>query len=606
MPLRQHLSQTFTGFKDFFAITIWVFRFYARIHRVQFITLILVSIALEFAPLLSSWLLAYIIDQATLLKAQPQLIPTTLTTIAIMTLTYRLITMLLRNIYGYITQKFGTSTDPLLRQQIGDKLRSVGVQVLEGPDTVNLITRAESASGRIMHYFEQILNLTATIITFFGTLLVISHFMPIIIPLMFLTAIPTFFLDTHFLKKLWKYDIDSTESRRLAYTSLYALSNPRAVQEISLTRGHKLFTSKVSRFFGDYLRFNHHTRKVWYFGGLIISLPRILLETASGLWIIYRHILGFITLGQITFYISLINQSISTLTSINTRFTNLNEMTARIKELKQIFDLAPAFPDGTTNLSVLKTGPGIKFSSVSFRYPNTTKNVLTDIDIDIKPGEKIAIVGNNGAGKTTLVKLICRYYQTTTGEILINDNRLNDLKIDSWYQNIGVLFQDYNLFEHLTPSESIRIGRYRHNFDPKEISTAAKMAEAHDFISTLPDGYQTILSERYKGGVRPSTGQAQKIVIARFFYRNAPLAIFDEPTASIDALAEKKIFDRIYQFFTGKTVILISHRFSTVRNADRIIVLDQGRIAEQGSHTQLMKQKGIYAHSFQLQAAGYK
>jgi len=257
-------------------------------------------------------------------------------------------------------------------------------------------------------------------------------------------------------------------------------------------------------------------------------------------------------------------------------------------------------------LSVLKTGPGIKFSSVSFRYPNTTKNVLTDIDIDIKPGEKIAIVGNNGAGKTTLVKLICRYYQTTTGEILINDNRLNDLKIDSWYQNIGVLFQDYNLFEHLTPSESIRIGRYRHNFDPKEISTAAKMAEAHDFISTLPEGYQTILSERYKGGVRPSTGQAQKIVIARFFYRNAPLAIFDEPTASIDALAEKKIFDRIYQFFTGKTVILISHRFSTVRNADRIIVLDQGRIAEQGSHTQLMKQKGIYAHSFQLQAAGYK
>ena len=180
----------------------------------------------------------------------------------------------------------------------------------------------------------------------------------------------------------------------------------------------------------------------------------------------------------------------------------------------------------------------------------------------------------------------------TKGEILVNGVNLNNLTIDDWYKNIGVLFQDFNFYGNLTVKENIFLGRPLESIDEERIVESAKHADAHDFIMEYKKKYDQVMSEKFKGGIRPSTGQTQKIAIARFFYRNSPLVIFDEPTASIDAVSEYKIFNSIYNFFDNKTVIIISHRFSTVRNADRIIVLEKGKIVEKSNHKELVKKKG--------------
>ena len=213
---------------------------------------------------------------------------------------------------------------------------------------------------------------------------------------------------------------------------------------------------------------------------------------------------------------------------------------------------------------------------------------------------------NFESGKTTLIKLISKIYNNYDGEILINNIDLKKVTKDSYYKNLGVLFQEFNTYPQLSVEENIIIGDTNKKQQDESIKDAAKKADATSFINDYEKKFKQLLMPNIKNGIRPSWGQWQKIAIARFFYRDAPLVIFDEPTAAIDAVSEYKIFNRIYKFFKGKTVILISHRFSTVRNADKIIVLDKGKIAEVGNHDELIKNNGVYAHSFNLQAEGYK
>ena len=262
-------------------------------------------------------------------------------------------------------------------------------------------------------------------------------------------------------------------------------------------------------------------------------------------------------------------------------------------------------PEKDGEINILRDENDIVFDNVKFKYPNSQKTVLDNLSLKIKYGEKVAIVGENGAGKTTLIKLIARIYRPISGSVLINNINLNDLKLSSWYEKLAVLFQDYSSYTHLTVKENIEIDS-KNKATEKTIQDALIKASAFDFVKKYKEGVNQILSERYKGGIRPSTGQWQKIAIARVFHRNAPILILDEPTASIDAVAEAKIFDNIYKFSKGKTVIIISHRFSTVRNADRIIVLDKGKIIEEGSHEELLKINGKYAKAFRLQAKGYQ
>ncbi|KKQ14947.1 MAG: ABC transporter, ATP-binding/permease protein, partial [Candidatus Daviesbacteria bacterium GW2011_GWA1_36_8] len=235
----------------------------------------------------------------------------------------------------------------------------------------------------------------------------------------------------------------------------------------------------------------------------------------------------------------------------------------------------------------------------------TNKKILDNFSLSINPGEKIAFVGENGAGKSTLIKLLIRFYDVDSGEILIQGINVKNLKIKDIYKHIGVLFQDYNKYED-TVTENIYLGNVTRNVKLQNIINASISAGSHEMVEKLDKGYSQMLGRMFEGGIELSGGQWQKIALARAFFRNAPILVLDEPTASIDAKAESEIFERVEKLSKDKTVIIISHRFSTVRNADKIYVIDQGKIVESGTHQQLMELDGQYAILFKLQARGYQ
>jgi ATP-binding cassette subfamily B protein len=416
--------------------------------------------------------------------------------------------------------------------------------------------------------------------------------------------IPSLLIDRKYLAKLWQFNRDVTEDYRKAYDSGHYLTDSVALQELRITGGHKYLHNHFTGFINKWLQKLTSMRATWFKYIFGFRVLRSLAEAYADLYVFQKFISGVVSIGDVTFYIRQVSNFMSSLSSVGNSINNIYEGSLTIGETIELFE-SPEEVDGTEAFKKLTEGPTIKIENLSFSYPRSTKKVIKKLDLEIKKGEKIAIVGHNGAGKTTLIKLLLRFYKPQEGEIFINGGKLANLKINDYFRNVSVLFQDFNSYPHLSLKENISIGKPG-KISLKNIKKAAKYADVSDFVEEYKDGYDQLLSEKYKAGTRPSTGQWQKIAIARFFYRNSPLVIFDEPTAAIDAKSEAKIFNKIYSFFRGKTVIIISHRFSTVRNADRIIVFSKGEIVEQGSHKELMELNGTYAEAFNIQALGYK
>src|SRR5579859_3371694 len=274
----------------------------------------------------------------------------------------------------------------------------------------------------------------------------------------------------------------------------------------------------------------------------------------------------------------------------------------------ELFDLQPKITSKKNAYRFSFTEPPqIEFRDVSFRYPGETSAnplVLQHLSFTIKPGEKIAIVGVNGSGKTTLIKLLCRVYDPTEGAIYVNGMDIRDILLEDLQQAIGILFQDFPVY-NLTIRESIGVGRITENVHEERMKRAAQYSGADEFIAEFPSAYDQLIWKEFKDGTDLSKGQHQRLAVARMFYRNAAITILDEPTASIDAVTEEKIFSTLEKNMEGKTVILITHRFSTVKNADKILMLENGKIIEQGSHRELMQLNNKYAELYKMQAKRY-
>ena len=321
--------------------------------------------------------------------------------------------------------------------------------------------------------------------------------------------------------------------------------------------------------------------------------------------IIYRTVYGELTLGDLTFLSGSFLRLRSLMEAILIRFSSIADSALYLRDLFDFLDMKPNISTNVNSLPFPGTiREGFTFEDVGFRYPQSKQWVLREISFTLQPGEKVALVGENGAGKTTLVKLLTRLYDPTEGRILLEGKDLRDYDLEGLRDTVGVIFQDYVKY-HLTASENIAVGRISELNNEKRIKESASRSLADSVIEKLPDGYKQRIGRWFKRGTNLSGGEWQKIAIARAYMRDAQMLILDEPTASLDARAEHEVFKRFVELTFDKCAVLISHRFSTVRMADRIVVLHQGRLLEHGTHQELLAAGGQYADLFQMQAAGY-
>jgi ATP-binding cassette subfamily B protein len=384
-------------------------------------------------------------------------------------------------------------------------------------------------------------------------------------------------------------------------------SNPSTSKEVAIFNNGPALLKKVKNSQTSYYRrFSKAYYKILFIMLLsgLIQVAAFAITQALNLVAVFT---GKLTIGQFTLYFQ---QTFNLAFSAEGILDNYSSMNMRTKYIDQYFELL-AYPNAITlpknPLSLPKIGEQLvlEFKNVSFRYPESERDILKNFNLTIKSGEKIALVGENGAGKSTLIKLLLRFYDVTAGEITINGINIKEVDLQEWQRRMGALFQDFIKYQ-FTFKENVTFGDLGQQHNLQALQDAIKKSGADSFLSHLPKGTEQIVGKTFNEGVDLSGGQWQKLALARAFFRDAPILILDEPTSAIDAKAEYEIFEKVQNLQKDKTVIIISHRFSTVRNADRILVLDEGKIIEEGSHNKLMKKQGLYAELFEIQAKGYK
>jgi ATP-binding cassette subfamily B protein len=339
--------------------------------------------------------------------------------------------------------------------------------------------------------------------------------------------------------------------------------------------------------------------------GFLLGLIGTLALYGAYAWIAAAAVVSRITLGQMTMYLMLFRQGQSAVSAILSSIGGMYEDNLYLSTLYEYLE-TPEILSGSSAIKGPLPEDGIRFENVSFTYPGATQPALIDIDLHIRPGESLALVGENGSGKTTLIKLLTRLYRPGEGRILLDGLDLNDWQEEALLQRIGVIFQDFARYQFLV-GENIGVGDVREFKNEDRWRDAANMGMAAPIVEGLPSGYQTQLGKWFKDGQELSGGQWQKIALSRAFMRTgADILVLDEPTAAMDAGAEAEIFEHFRKLTKNRIAILISHRFSTVRMASQIVVIENGRIIERGSHEDLMHLDGHYARLFLLQAAGYR
>src|SRR5450432_667945 len=501
-----------------------------------------------------------------------------------------------------LSERFSNETSLRLMQHAA----TLDLEDFEDSELQDRLERARRQAGGRSSLIGQLFSQAQDVVTVASFAAGLLVYAPWLIALLAIALVPAFIGEAHFNAQLyWMNYHRAPERRELDYVRQVAASADTA-KEVKIFGLHRFFIDRYLELAVSFFRANRRIavrRAAW--GSVLTAISTIAYYFAYA-YIVWRTLLGEFSIGQLTFLAGSFLRLRGLLEQFLSGFSSVAGQALYLDDLFSFFEIEPEIvsPANPRPFPVpIKTG--FTFEGVGFRYPSAERWAVRNLSFHLRAGEVLALVGENGAGKTTLVKLLARLYDPDEGRILLDGRDLREYDLFELRRNIGVIFQDFVRF-HLSASDNIAVGSIEARADRERIAKAAERSLADEVIAKLPGGYEQVIGKRFKTGVDLSGGEWQKIAIARAYMRDAQVLILDEPTAALDARAEFGVFQRFKELSAGKTAVLISHRFSSVRMADRIVVLGDGRVEAVGTHEALLAQGGRYAELFELQAAGYR
>ena len=498
--------------------------------------------------------------------------------------------------------KYISKMQMLINEMLITKVYSLNQEQFEDQAFTSKLDKSRESIHFLKASVEKIMAGLAALMGLIVALIAIMVVTPWVGLLICLSVVPIAFANA---RSLLAYDVAATKAMpdaRLADRSSHILLDPKQMAEIRLINAFRnaLRSWRKHRTRRDEIM-NAGIRR-HAFLSTFVQIIHPLVNFGANIHFFRLLMAGSLRLDSFIFLRGMTESTILTTAAFTEAGSQLHHLSISLQNFNDIYKAKPVISDGD---KLVKVPLRIKFEHVSFAYPKTKKLILKDISFEINPGNKLALVGENGAGKTTILKLLMRQYLPTKGKITINGIDIKDVRLADYYALIGNLSQEFWLLHHLTIRENLLVGL---NNEPKQtdIWKAIDLAGATTFIKALPKGLEMRLDSSFDNGINLSAGQGQRLSIARTLLHGGNLIILDEPTSAIDAKAEYEIFNNIYRVNTDKTTLIISHRFNTVRQADKIIVLKDGRIVEAGSHQVLLGKNGLYKEMFEIQAEGYQ
>jgi ATP-binding cassette, subfamily B, bacterial len=476
----------------------------------------------------------------------------------------------------------------------------------EDPVFYDRLERARVQATDRLGMIQSIGRLVQQVITTVSLSISILVFSPWLLLLLVLGVIPAFLGESHFALLGYAKNFRQTPVRRqLDYLRVLGGSR-EAAKELKLFGLRKFLIDRFTSLSDQIYDENVSLARRRLIAGMALSVVGTAGYYAAYVLVVWRTVTGALTIGSLTFLSGAILQASSNIQLIFSTLSSIADQALFLTDLLAFFQMEASIRSKPNALPAPRPiRRGFEFRNVSFRYPGASRMVLENLNLELRPAERVALIGENGQGKTTIVKLMTRLYDPVEGQVLLDGIDLREYNLDDLYSEIGVIFQDFMRYE-MTARENIAVGRIESAENAPLLQSAAEKAMADEVIRRLPAAYEQMLGRRFDGGVDLSGGEWQKVALARAYLRDAQVLILDEPTAALDARSEYEVFRRFAELTAGKMALFISHRFSTVRMADRIIVLDQGKVVEDGNHEELCRLGGRYSEMFELQAASYR
>ncbi|MGA8029072.1 MAG: ABC transporter ATP-binding protein [Bryobacteraceae bacterium] len=490
--------------------------------------------------------------------------------------------------------------------QVMDHASHLDLQAYEDPVFYDRLDRARVQATDRLGMIQSIGRLFQQAITTISLSLAILYFSPWLLVLLVACLVPAFLGESHFAFLSYAKNFRQTPIRRQLDYLRQLGGSKEAAKELKLFGLSRFLTERFTRLSNQIFDENLALSRKRLLAVSLLSMLSTAGYYGAYIWVIYRTVTGAFTIGTLYFLTQSIMNASSNISQIFSTLSSIADQALFLTDLLAFFEMRPT----VTSKRGAAPAPrpithGFEFRNVSFVYPGGDRQVLKGLNFRLEPGERIALIGQNGQGKTTIVKLMTRLYDPTAGRVLLDGVDLRDYDLEDLCKEIGVIFQDFMRYE-MTARENIAVGRIEFISDEDRIHRAAEKSLADGVIQRLGRRYDQMLGRRFEGGVDLSGGEWQKLALARAYLREAQVLILDEPTAALDARAEYEVFARFNELTESKMALFISHRFSTVRMAGRIIVLENGAIAEEGTHDRLMARGGRYAEMFELQASSYR